>query len=185
LSSVTIRFEWRQAVTAPASVAPWQLNEVACQAVGSMPMRDVLAALPQTCVWLRSWDQRGVRPTGFDEARVREEMKSIAEVVLFVSLLFICVPNAAQVLCAGKNESLEFSSDIRVLTKGSTGPMKNSTESAIQHRFGAIVADTIAGRMDLIRYGRARDVVARLDGVKLESADSRELWEALWQLVRT
>jgi hypothetical protein len=137
----------------PSVSDDWHLEEVASQAVGSIPMRDILAALPQACFWLASWDENDVRPTGYG---AEDKMKYIAEVVFFFALMHVCVPNAAQVVASGRRDWLKFSSSLDAISRGYTGPMKDSTESAVQHEFGAIAQEVIAGRMDLVRYGRGK-----------------------------
>ena len=154
-------------------------------------MRDILAALPQACLWLGSHDGSGLRPLGSDEQPAKKEMKWMTEVVFFIALLHICMPNAAQVITSG--EASAFYSDFRCLSQGytarpeegSTESMKGSTESAIQHRFGAITQEIIAGRMDLVRYGRARNIGRWVASAKVGLDRSRDVWEALWELVRS
>jgi hypothetical protein len=163
----------------------WQLKEVACEAIGSIPMRDILAALPQACLWLGSHNSSNLRPSGYDQHRVKQELKWITEVVFFIALLHICMPNAAQVMTSGKRDGSTFSFDFNSLAQGLTGNKSNSNESAIQHRFGAIAQEIIAGRMDLVRYSRAREIGKQVTGiVKVGPDRSTDVWEALWDLVR-
>jgi len=159
----------------------WHLEEVACQAVGSVPMRDILAALPQACFWLALWDEGDVRPTGYG---TDDKMKYIAEVVFFFALMHVCVPNVAQVVASGERDWLKFSSSLRAISHGLTGPMKDSTQSAMQREFGTTAQEVIAGRMDLIRYGRSREIGEKLTSVKVGSG-GEDVWNALWDLIRS
>lgn len=158
----------------------WRLAEVALDAVGSIPIRDVLAALPQASFWLSTWDIR-LRPTGYGSDT---KMKPIAEVVFFLALLHICVPNAAQVVGSGKKDWLEFGSSLRSVSRGLTGPMKDSTQSALNREFGPIVEQVIAGRMDLVRYFRARGLGDDLASVDVGPKHEKVL-DVLWELARS
>ena len=158
----------------------WKIEEIARGAVGSIPMRDILAALPQTCLWIASWDSR-LRPKYASD----DNMKHIAEVVFFCALLHICVPNAAQVIASGKRDWLEFNTSIKSISQGWTGPMKDSTQSAVQRNFGGIVQEVIEARMDLIRFARARNIGDKLTSVKVGPDGSDDCWNVLWDVVRS
>lgn len=106
--------------------------------------------------------------------RIRKTPQVIGEAVFFYSLLHTCVPNVAQVIGSGQKQSLEFSSSLRAVTTGLTGPTKDSTQSAIERGFGEIVKQVIAGRMHLIRYGRGRKVGDWLTSVQVD-ADDRDV----------
>jgi hypothetical protein len=155
----------------------WRLEEVAYEAIGSIPARDVLAALPQACIWLESWDAR-LRPGKYSGL---DKIKSISEVVLFFALLNICIPNVAQVVASGKRDWLEFSSSFRAISHGLMGPMKDSTQSAIEREFGDIAQEVAAARMDLVRYGRSRKIGDGLTSVK---AGEEDIWLVLWDMLR-
>jgi hypothetical protein len=161
----------------PGISPDWLLAEVAYEAVGNIPMRDILAALPQACLWLETWDSR-LRPKYVH----RNELKDIAEVVFFFALMYACVPNAAQVIGSGKRDWLEFSSSFATITHGYTGPMRDSSQTAIQHGFGGTVQDVVEARMDLVRFGRARDVGKKLASVQTTTGP---VWTVLWDMVRS
>jgi hypothetical protein len=154
----------------------WQLSEIASEAIGSIPMRDILAALPQASLWLEWWDSR-LRPTPIRG----DELRRIAEVVFFLALLYVCIPNAAQLLTSGNRDWLDFSSSLRSIVHGNTGPMRDSTQSAIQKKFGETVQQVIETRMDLVRYGRTWDVGDKLTHVK---AGDDPIWCVLWDMLR-
>src|SRR5262249_20302208 len=164
----------------PGVPQDWQLDEIASKAVGGVPIRDVLAALPQASLWLASWDAK-LRPTS---QVYKDKLKAITEVVFFCALMFICVPNAAQVITSGKREWLEFSSSLRSVFRGYTGPMKDSTQSAIEREFGGTVRDVIESRMDLIRYGRSRDVGNDITSLKV-GPEGTDVWDVLWDMLRS
>jgi hypothetical protein len=174
----------RQSIRArlePKVSEDWQLEEVAYEAIGSIPMRDVLAALPQSCFWLAAWESR-LRP---GRLTAPETMKSIAEVVFFCALAHICMPNAAQVMAAGKRDWLEFSSSILTISQGRMGPMKDSTQSAIDKEFGQIAREVASARMDIVRYGRARKIGDGLVSVKVGDNQEEDVWVVLWDMLRT
>jgi hypothetical protein len=158
----------------------WALAEVARDAIGSIPMRDVLAALPQASLWLSRWDTN-LRPNGYG---AENKLKPIAEVVFVFALLNTCIPNAAQALGSGKREWLDFSSALNSICSGLTGPRKESTESALHRQFGPIAEQVIGGRMDLVRYLRGREIGKALTSLKV-GPNSEEVWNVLWNLMRS
>jgi len=64
------------------------------------------------------------------------------------------MPNAAQVLVSGKRDWLEFSSSVR---------------------------EVAAARMDIVRYGRSRDIGDALTSVR---AGEEDVWLVLWDMLR-
>lgn len=161
----------------PDLSSDWKLSEVACDAIGSIPMRDILVALPQTCIWLKSWDRK-LRPRYVH----RDELQRIAEVVFFCSLMQVCMPNAAQVIASGERQWLEFSSSFRGIVLGGIGPMRDSPETHIHKEFGGLVQEVVESRMDLVRYGRSRNVGDTLTTV--ENGDGEPVWVVLWDMMR-
>lgn len=62
------------------------------------------------------------------------------------------------------------------------GPMKDSTQSAIQREFGQMAQEVAAARMDLVRYGRSRKIGENLTSVK---AAEEDVWVILWDMLRS
>jgi hypothetical protein len=62
--------------------------------------------------------------------------------------------------------------------------MKDSTQSALNREFGPIVEQVIAGRMDLVRYFRARGLGDDLASVDVGPKHEKVL-DVLWELARS
>jgi hypothetical protein len=154
------------------------LIESATVAAQSIAFRDILAALPQAAFWLEGVGQ-GIR---------EQDLAPVAEVILYLSLLHTCLPEAFEVLLSMADKGLNsfglgyFQSAFRTISQGYTGPMKDSTQSAVEREFGGLMQVAIQGRMDLVHFGRQRDIGAKLLTAKM--SDGREVWPVIHQAIR-
>lgn len=158
----------------------WPLELVASEAIGCIPIRDILACLPQATVWLARW---GVRLDPVDTVRTEEVRRDIVRVVLFLALVSTCLPNALTVLQAVPEENLSFWSALRSLAFGYTGPMKDSTQSAVTRAFGSIVESVLEARMDIVQYARGVELGKSLTSVKA-GPSQQDVWAVLRDMIR-
>ena len=117
-----------------------------------------------------------------------QDLAPTAEVIFYLSLLHTCIPTAFETLLSMSYKGLiglglsDFQHAFRVISHGWTGPMRDSTQSAVERDFGGLMQVAIQGRMDLVHFGRQRDIGEKLLSAKMN--DGREVWLAIHQAIR-